>query len=76
MAHDVRIESKSAGGFRSLANGPVNAGRAKFDVSAHVTAAEALQAAGVPAAPVLQNWELISDNHLHDRDFFVKTRHP
>jgi crotonobetainyl-CoA:carnitine CoA-transferase CaiB-like acyl-CoA transferase len=42
----------------------------------HVTAAEALQAAGVPAAPVLQNWELISDNHLHDRDFFVKTRHP
>jgi crotonobetainyl-CoA:carnitine CoA-transferase CaiB-like acyl-CoA transferase len=24
----------------------------------------------------MQNWELISDNHLHDREFWVKTRHP
>jgi crotonobetainyl-CoA:carnitine CoA-transferase CaiB-like acyl-CoA transferase len=42
----------------------------------HNAAAKALQAAGVPAAPVMQNWELISDNHLHDRHFWVKTRHP
>ncbi len=41
-----------------------------------VTAAEALQAAGVPAAPVMPNWEIISDNHLNERDFFVRQSQP
>jgi crotonobetainyl-CoA:carnitine CoA-transferase CaiB-like acyl-CoA transferase len=42
----------------------------------HIDAANALQAAGVPAAPVMPNWQIVSDNHLNDRGFFVKTRHP
>lgn len=42
----------------------------------HMAAADQLQAAGVPAAPVLENWELVSDNHLNDRGFFVPVRHP
>lgn len=42
----------------------------------HLAASEALQAAGVPASPVLANWEIASDNHLHDRGFFVPVRNP
>ncbi|MFN0095743.1 MAG: CoA transferase [Dehalococcoidia bacterium] len=42
----------------------------------HNHAAAALQAAGVPAAPVMANWEIVTDNHLNDRDFFVRIRHP
>ena len=42
----------------------------------HLTAALALQAAGVPAAPVMPNWEIVSDNHLNDRGYFVPVRHP
>lgn len=42
----------------------------------HLAAAEALQRAGVPAAPVMANWELVCDNHLNDRGFFVQVRHP
>jgi len=41
----------------------------------HVTAANLLQAAGIPAAPVLANWELFADNHLNDRGYFVPIRH-
>jgi len=41
----------------------------------HIAAAEALQAAGVPAAPVMPNWEIFTDNHLNARDFFVRIRH-
>ncbi|MCK9520762.1 MAG: CoA transferase [Dehalococcoidia bacterium] len=41
----------------------------------HLAASEALQAAGVPAAPVMPNWEIFSDNHLNARDFFVRQRH-
>ncbi|MCC6961433.1 MAG: CoA transferase [Dehalococcoidia bacterium] len=41
----------------------------------HEAAANLLQAAGVPAAPVMQNWEIISDNHLNDRGFFMNIRH-
>ncbi|MGI8925729.1 MAG: CaiB/BaiF CoA transferase family protein [Tepidiformaceae bacterium] len=41
----------------------------------HVTAAAALQAAGVPAAPVMANWETVSDNHLNSRGFFVSIAH-
>ncbi len=40
----------------------------------HISAAEALQAKGVPAAPVMPNWEIVTDNHLNDRGFFVKVR--
>jgi crotonobetainyl-CoA:carnitine CoA-transferase CaiB-like acyl-CoA transferase len=42
----------------------------------HISAARELQAAGVPAAPVLANWEIVSDNHLNDRGYFVPVRHP
>ena len=42
----------------------------------HNDAARILQAAGIAAAPVMQNWELHSDNHLNDRDYFVPVRHP
>lgn len=41
----------------------------------HNEAARRLQAAGVPGAPVMANWELFTDNHLNDRGFFVRTRH-
>ena len=40
-----------------------------------VAAAEALQEVGVPAAPVMPNWQLVSDNHLNDRGFFQPVRH-
>lgn len=42
----------------------------------HLTAASELQAAGITAAPVMQNWEIVSDNHLNDRGFFLQVRHP
>ncbi len=42
----------------------------------HIQAAEALQAVGVPAAPVMPNWEVASDNHLHSRGFFLSIAHP
>lgn len=41
----------------------------------HNEAAALLQSVGVPAAPVMANWELFSDNHLNDRGFFVPVRH-
>jgi crotonobetainyl-CoA:carnitine CoA-transferase CaiB-like acyl-CoA transferase len=41
----------------------------------HNKAAKLLQSVGVPAAPVMANWELFSDNHLNDRGFFVPIRH-
>ena len=39
-------------------------------------AAAALQEAGVPAAPVMPNWMVVSDNHLNDRGYFETVRHP
>jgi crotonobetainyl-CoA:carnitine CoA-transferase CaiB-like acyl-CoA transferase len=42
----------------------------------HREAAEQLQAAGVPAAPVLKNWELLADPHLHERGFYRPIPHP
>lgn len=41
----------------------------------HMNGARKLQEAGIPASPVLANWEIASDNHLHDRGFFVPVRH-
>ena len=42
----------------------------------HHEAARRLQAAGVPAGPVLANWELAADPHLYARDYWVDTVHP
>ena len=42
----------------------------------HHEAAARLQNAGVPAAPVLANWELVSNRHLHQRGFYVPVDHP
>lgn len=42
----------------------------------HWEAARILQAAGVPAAPVLTNWELVSNQHLFERGFYVPIQHP
>ena len=45
----------------------------KFD---HNEAAAILQEAGVPAAPVLANWEMVSNSHFHARGFYVPMEHP
>ncbi len=45
----------------------------KYD---HNEAAALLQAAGVPAGPVLANWELVSNPHFHERGFYVPVEHP
>ena len=42
----------------------------------HLRASELLQRAGVPAAPVLANWEIVSDPHLHERGYWVELVHP
>jgi crotonobetainyl-CoA:carnitine CoA-transferase CaiB-like acyl-CoA transferase len=42
----------------------------------HREAAELLQTAGVPAAPVLANYELVTDGHLHQRAFYIPIEHP
>lgn len=46
---------------------------ARYD---HNEATGLLQAAGVPAGPVLANWELISNPHFHERGFYVPVEHP
>jgi crotonobetainyl-CoA:carnitine CoA-transferase CaiB-like acyl-CoA transferase len=51
----------------------VSAWSAKLD---HQEAARILQAAGVPAGPVLANWEIVSDPHLYHRGYFVDIVHP
>ena len=42
----------------------------------HNEAARILQEAGVPAGPVLANWELVSNPHFHAREFYVPIEHP
>ena len=42
----------------------------------HNEAARILQEAGVPAGPVLANWELVSNPHFHARGFYVPVEHP
>ncbi|HEY7294327.1 MAG TPA: CoA transferase, partial [Dehalococcoidia bacterium] len=42
----------------------------------HNEAARLLQGAGVPAAPVLANWELLSNPHVFERGFYVPVVHP
>ncbi|MEE9285788.1 MAG: CoA transferase [Dehalococcoidia bacterium] len=41
----------------------------------HHEAAVILQKAGIPAAPVLANWELLSNPHIHQRGFYVPVAH-
>ena len=41
----------------------------------HNEAAARLQSSGVPAGPVLANWEIVSDPHLHQRGYWVDTVH-
>ena len=42
----------------------------------HNEAAAILQEAGVPAAPVLANWEMVSNRHFHARGFYMPMEHP
>ncbi len=42
----------------------------------HNEATRRLQAAGVPAGPVLANWEIVADPHLFRRGYWVDTVHP
>ena len=42
----------------------------------HNRATALLQQAGVPAGPVLANWEIVSDPHLYERGYFVDAVHP
>jgi crotonobetainyl-CoA:carnitine CoA-transferase CaiB-like acyl-CoA transferase len=42
----------------------------------HREAADLLQVAGIPAAPVLANYELVTDPHLHEREFYIPITHP
>ena len=42
----------------------------------HNEATAILQRAGVPAGPVLANWELVSNPHLHARGFYIPIEHP
>ena len=42
----------------------------------HQEATRRLQAAGVPAGPVLANWEILSDPHLFERGYFRQYVHP
>jgi crotonobetainyl-CoA:carnitine CoA-transferase CaiB-like acyl-CoA transferase len=41
----------------------------------HQEAARRLQSVGVPAGPVLANWEIVSDPHLYERGYFVDVVH-
>jgi crotonobetainyl-CoA:carnitine CoA-transferase CaiB-like acyl-CoA transferase len=40
------------------------------------TCARQLQAVGVPAAPILKNWQLHTDPHLYVRNAFIPIEHP
>ncbi|MEE9284436.1 MAG: CoA transferase, partial [Dehalococcoidia bacterium] len=42
----------------------------------HNEASAMLQQRGIPAAPVLANWEMVSNPHAHDRGFYVMVPHP
>ncbi len=42
----------------------------------HKDAARLLQAAGVRAGPILANWEVVGDPHLHERGYLVYVNHP
>ena len=42
----------------------------------HNEAARILQQAGVPAGAALANWELVSNPHFHERQFYVPIEHP
>ena len=54
-------------------DGAISDWTTKYD---HNEATAILQRAGVPAGPVLANWELLSNPHLHARGFYVPVEHP
>lgn len=41
----------------------------------HWEAARTLQQAGIPAAPVLLNWEIVANQHLFERGFYTQVSH-
>lgn len=62
---------------RQLHHDEIDAAIAAWSETAdHNHAAKLLQAAGIPAAPVMANWEVVSDNHLNSRGFLVPIQHP
>ncbi len=74
LLDDVRFASQAARlANRDALNEAIDAWTATVD---HNEAARLLQAAGVPAAPVLANWELLSNPHLFARGFYVPIVHP
>jgi len=46
------------------------------ETQAQYECARTLQAADVPAAPILHNWQLHSDPHLYARGAFINIEHP
>lgn len=62
---------------RRAAHGEIDVAIEQWSVTLdHQRATRRLQAAGVPAAPVLANWEIVSDPHLYARGYFVDVVHP
>jgi len=76
IAVTIRDERDRAALAAVTGEGSEEALRAWLAARDHLTAAEELQAAGIPAAPVMMNWEIVADNHLNDRGYFVSIRHP
>jgi crotonobetainyl-CoA:carnitine CoA-transferase CaiB-like acyl-CoA transferase len=75
LAVTVRDEADRAAVDRVTGGSGEGALGAWLTTQTNEAAANALQAAGVPAAPVMQNWQIIADNHLNDRGYFVNIRH-
>ena len=42
----------------------------------HPEVVQLLRDAGIPVAPVLANYELVTDSHLHQRHFYISIDHP
>lgn len=74
LAHDPALQT--AEGRRTRHDAIDAAIRAWATPLDHLAATETLQAAGVPAAPVMPNWELFTDLHLNSRDYFVRVAQP
>ena len=71
-----RPELRSAAGRRA-AHDEIDAAIAAWAAPReHHEAARKLQEAGVAAGPVLANWEIATDPHLHERGFWVYVNHP
>lgn len=74
LASDAALASPAG---RRLKHDAIDAAISQWCVGLdHYDAARRLQAVRVPAAPVLANYELLSDPHLHARGFYVPVPHP